>query len=169
MSWFKPVAAIAACVALAGCGFQPLYGDGSRSDKLSTELASIRVTQIAEHYGQAMTNDLHDGLNPHAMQVPAVYNLEVALREGTLQIAIRADGTPSRQALQLSATWLLRRIADNQIVTKGSAKSSTGYDVLDNDYGNVVSANNGELRAVRDLSEQIQLTLADFLQAQPKT
>jgi LPS-assembly lipoprotein len=169
MSWSKSFAAVAACVALAGCGFQPLYGDGGSSDKLSPQLASIRVTQIAEHYGQAMTNDLHDGLNPHALQVPAVYNLDVALREGTVQIAIRADGTPSRQALQFTATWLLRRISDHQIVAKGSVKSSAGYDVLDNDYGNVVSASTGELRAVHDLSDQIQLTLADILQAQPKT
>jgi LPS-assembly lipoprotein len=169
MSWFKSFAAIAASIALAGCGFQPLYGDGGSSDKLAPQLASIRGTQIAEHYGQVMTNDLHDGLNPHALQVTPVYNLDVALREATLQIAIRADGTPSRQALQFTATWLLRRITDNQIVAKGTAKSSAGYDVLDNDYGNVVSAANGELRAVRDLSDQIQLTLADYLQAHPAT
>jgi LPS-assembly lipoprotein len=169
MSWFKPVAALAACFVRTGCGFQPLYGEGSTSGPLAEQLASVRVMQISEHYGQVMTNDLHDGLNPHALRVPSAYNLEVALRENTYQFATRADGTPSRSALQLSATWILRKIADNTIVTKGSVKASAGYDVLDNDYANVVSGNNGELRAVQDLSDQIQISLADYLQAHPKT
>jgi LPS-assembly lipoprotein len=169
MSWFKPAAVSAACFVLAGCGFHPLYGDGGRSDALASQLASIKVQQISEHYGQVMTNALQDGLNPHVLHVPAVYNLEVALRENTFQFATRADGTPSRSALQLTATWILRRVADSQIVTKGTIKSSAGFDVLDNDYANVVSSNNGELRAVRDLSDQIQISLADYLQAHPKT
>jgi LPS-assembly lipoprotein len=169
MSWSKPFAAVAACIALGGCGFQPLYGGGGTSDDLAAKLAAIRVTQIAEHYGQVMTNDLHDGLNPYAKHVPATYSLDVALREATGQTAIRADGTPSRQNLLLTATWLLRRLSDNKVVKQGTVKSSTGFDVLDNDYGNVVSANNGELRAVHELSEQIQISLADFLQAPPKT
>jgi len=51
-----------ACLALAACGFHPLYGEGGRSDELAAKLASIRVAQITERYGQAMTNELHDGL-----------------------------------------------------------------------------------------------------------
>ena len=168
MWWCKRLAVAAACLVLAGCGFHPLYGDGSISGDMAKQLASIRVLQISEHYGQVMTNNLSDGLNPHALRVPATYNLEVALRENTYQFATRADGTPSRAALQLSATWLLRRISDNQIVTKGSVKSSAGYDVLPNDYANVVTGGTDELRAVRDLSDQIQLSLADYL-TQPKS
>jgi hypothetical protein len=41
--------------------------------------------------------------------------------------------------------------------------------VLDNDYANVVSGTNGELRAVRDLSDQIQTSIASYLQTQQKT
>ena len=163
MWWCKRLALAAACLVLAGCGFHPLYGDGSMSDDLAKQMASIRVMQISEHYGQVMTNNLSDGLNPHALRIPAAYNLEVALRENTYQFATRADGTPSRAALQLSATWLLRRLSDNQIVTKGSVKSSAGYDVLPNDYANVVTGGTDEIRAVRDLSDQIQLSLADYL------
>jgi LPS-assembly lipoprotein len=168
MSWCKRLAVAAACLVLAGCGFHPLYGDSNQSGALPKELASIRVMQISEHYGQVMTNSLSDGLNPHALKVAPAYNLEIALRENTYQFATRADGTPSRAALQLSATWLLRRISDNQVVTKGSVKSSAGYDVLPNDYANVVTGNTDEIRAVRDLSDQIQLSLADYL-TRPKT
>jgi LPS-assembly lipoprotein len=168
MWWCKRLAAAAACLMLAGCGFHPLYGDSNVSGDLAQQMASIRVMQISEHYGQVMTNNLSDGLNPHALHVADAYKLEVALRENTYQFATRADGTPSRAALQLSATWLLRRVSDNQVVSKGSVKSSAGYDVLPNDYANVVTGNADELRAVRDLSEQIQLGLADYL-THPKT
>jgi LPS-assembly lipoprotein len=169
MSWFKPAAALAACFLLAGCGFQPLYGQGGRSDPLAVQLASVKVMQITEHYGQVMTNDLHDGLNPGALRVSPVYQLEVALLDRNYQFATRADGTPSRSALSITATWILRRIADNQVVTHGVIKASAGYDVLDNDYANVVSGNNGELRAVRNLSDQIQTSIAAYLQTQQKT
>jgi LPS-assembly lipoprotein len=169
MSWFKPSAALAACFLLAGCGFQPLYGEGGRSDPLTAQLASIQVMQITEHYGQVMTNDLHDGLNPRALSIAPVYKLEVALTDRSYQFATRADGTPSRSALSITASWTLRRIGDNQIVTHGLIKSSAGYDVLNNDYANVVSGNNGELRAVRDLSDQIQISIATYLQSQQKT
>ncbi len=163
MWWCKRLAVAAACLVLAGCGFHPLYGDSEGNAQLQSQLASIHVMQISEHYGQVMTNNLSDGLNPHSLKTHPAYNLEVALRESTYQFATRADGTPSRAALQLSATWLLRRIADNQIVTKGSVKSSAGYDVLSNDYANVVTGGTDEMRAVRDLSDQIQLALADYL------
>ena len=169
MSWFKPAAAIAACFLLAGCGFQPLYGQGGRSDPLAAQLASIKVMQITEHYGQVMTNDLHDGLNPNALRITPVYQLDVALTDHNYQFATRADGTPSRSALSITANWILRRIGDNQIVAHGVIKSSAGYDVLDNDYANVVSGTNGELRAVRDLSDQIQTSIATYLQTQQKT
>ena len=159
---------MAACVALAGCGFQPLYGDSQRSDELAAELASIKVAQITEHYGQVMTNALNDGLNPHALRVPTAYQLDVALRETTYNFATRADGTPSRAQLQLSATWALRSMSSNLVVAHGVTKSSAGYDVLDNDYTNVVSGNSGELRAVRDLSDDIQISIAAFLQTPPK-
>jgi LPS-assembly lipoprotein len=163
MWWCKPLAAAMACLVLAGCGFHPLYGDSSAGGDLAKEMASIQVMQISEHYGQVMTNNLSDGLNPHALRVPTAYHLEVVLREGTYQLATRADGTPSRAALQLSATWLLRRVSDNQVVTKGAVKSSAGYDVLPNDYAVVVTGNTDELRAVHDLSDQIQLSVADYL------
>jgi LPS-assembly lipoprotein len=170
MSWYRLLAAAAVCLITAACGFQPLYGDRGGSASLAAQLASIRVVQITERYGQVMTNDLHDGLNPTALSVPTVYQLEVALHETTAPQATRADGTPSRSALALSATWLLRKLGDdNKVVTHGSLKSSTGYDVLNNDYANVVSNNTGELRAVRDLSDQIQASLAIYFQTQPTT
>jgi|HubBroStandDraft_1064217.scaffolds.fasta_scaffold00026_71 LPS-assembly lipoprotein len=169
MSSLRLIAASAVCLTTAGCGFQPLYGEGGASDALATRLASIRVAQISERFGQVMTNTLHDGLNPHAMQVPIAYQLEVALRETTGPYATRADGTPSRASLALSATWTLRNMTNNAVVTGGSTKASAGYDVLDNDYANVVSGNSGELRAVRDLSDQIETSVAVYLQAHPKT
>jgi LPS-assembly lipoprotein len=169
MSWSRRFAAPVVCLMAAACGFQPLYGERGGSETLATELASIRVVQITERYGQVMTNDLHDGLNPNALHVPATYQLEVALRETTAPQATRADGTPSRSALSLSATWILRKLGDNKVVTRGVLKSSTGYDVLNNDYANVVSNNTGELRAVRDLSDQIQAGIAAYFQTQPTT
>jgi LPS-assembly lipoprotein len=168
MSWCKTLAAVAGAGLLAGCGFHPLYDQGGdRPDALADRLAAIKVSQISEHFGQVMTNDLHDGLNPNALRVPTQYQLDVALREVSFSFAARADGTPSRNQLTLVATWVLRQAGDNKALASGMTKSNVGYDVLNNDYTNVVSSNNNELRAVRDLSDEIQASIASYFQTHP--
>jgi LPS-assembly lipoprotein len=168
MSWRRRLASVAAAGLLAGCGFHPLYEEsGDRPEALADRLAAIKVSQIGEHFGQVMTNALDDGLNPNARRVPAQYQLDVALREVTFAFSARADGTPSRNQLTLIATWVLRQAGDNKAVASGMTKSNVGYDVLNNDYTNVVSSNNNELRAVRDLSDEIQASIAAYFQNHP--
>jgi LPS-assembly lipoprotein len=168
MSWRKRLASVGAAGLLAGCGFHPLYEDaGDRPEALADRLAAIKVSQISEHFGQVMTNALHDGLNPDALRVPTQYQLDVALREVTFAFAARADGTPSRNQLTLVATWILRQAGDSKVVASGMTKSNVGYDVLNNDYTNVISSNNNELRAVRDLSDEIQASIAAYFQNHP--
>ena len=52
-------------LALAACGFQPLYGQRSVSGgSISQEFSTIRIMPIAERTGQMLYNELRDRLNP---------------------------------------------------------------------------------------------------------
>jgi LPS-assembly lipoprotein len=169
MSWFETIARIAAlgglAISAAGCGFEPLYAERDPVGNLSSELATVRVAQIGERYGQIMTNELHDSLNPHAVRAPAAYELSIGLKESRANIASRADGTASRSTMQLMATWTLRRLSDSAVVTQGIAKAQGGHDVLFNEYANVVSDNTDEARAVKDCAEQIETRVAIYIQS----
>src|ERR1700722_1459450 len=107
MSWRSKTALGAALMALSGCGFSPLYGDhaGSSDASVAGDLATIRVNQIGERYGQLMTNQLHDSFKPRGGAIPAVYELNVGLTESRSDIAARADGTASRTTISMIATW----------------------------------------------------------------
>jgi LPS-assembly lipoprotein len=161
MSWRKAVLGLAAVLALAGCGFQPLYDSDHPT---SAALASVRVQQITQRYGQEMTNELRDGFNPTARAVAPTYELSVGLTETTSDVAIRQDSTASRTDTSLIADWSLRRLSDGKVVVQGRARSQTGHDVLDTEYANVVSGNSDLERAVRDVSGQIQNRVAIYLQ-----
>jgi LPS-assembly lipoprotein len=191
MSWRRRVATLALsgglgglAIGLAGCGFQPLYGQNGVNSDQAAELAGIRVAQIGERNGQIMTNELHDSLNPNAIRVPATYELNVSIRESKADVAARADGTASRTSITITATWLLRRLSDSVVVVQGTAKALEGYDVLDStaattfipksspslingysDYGNSTSGFTGEKRAVHDCAEQIESRVASYIQS----
>ncbi|HVJ53658.1 MAG TPA: LPS assembly lipoprotein LptE [Aliidongia sp.] len=167
MSWSDTLR-LSACglvLGLAGCGFQPLYGDHGVATDVAPQLATVQVSQIGERFGQLMTNQLHDSFNPHSLRVAAAYQLDVGVTENKSDIADRADGTASRTNLSMIANWTLRRLSDGTIVTRGSVKAQTGHDVLVNEYANVVSGDTDEKQAVNECAEQIQTRVALYMQS----
>lgn len=169
MSWFslarRSAAAVCVVSALAGCGFHPLYGDSGATGSIDPQLATVYVAQIKDRTGQEMTNTLRDALNPHAARVDRAYQLEVGLVEHNYNLLGREDGSAARTDTILEARWALRRLSDNVVVLQGFSKSVTGYDVLANEYANVVSGKSDLTRAVRDVSEDIEGQLAQYFRS----
>jgi LPS-assembly lipoprotein len=166
MSWFslarRSVAALCLLSALTGCGFHPLYGETGEKGSIDPQLATVYVAQIKDRTGQEMTNNLRDALNPHAVKTEHAYQLEVGLVQHTYNLMGREDGSAARTDVVLEARWTLRRLSDNVVVLQGYSKSLTGYDVLTNEYANVVSGKSDLTRAVRDVSADIEGQLAQY-------
>jgi LPS-assembly lipoprotein len=149
-------------VSLAGCGFHPLYADHGR-DALDPALASIQVEQIHDRLGQVLTNQLRDGFNPTSTAAPARYRLEVALTSTHYDSALRSDGTASHTSIRITANYVLRSLADSKPALTGNIRSDNGLDVLDNQYANTIGVQTEELRAVRDVGDQIHEKVAIYL------
>ncbi|MDB5362437.1 MAG: hypothetical protein JWO51_3734 [Rhodospirillales bacterium] len=166
MSWRNRVLASLGTVllgtGLAGCGFHPLYADHGR-DALDPALASVQVDQIHDRLGQVLTNQLRDGFNPTSAAVPARYRLDVSLASTHYDSALRSDGTASHTTIRVTADYVLRSLADNKLATSGKLRSDNGLDVLDNQYANTIGVQTEELRAVRDLGDQIHEKIAIYL------
>ncbi|HEX2760876.1 MAG TPA: hypothetical protein VHM27_10195, partial [Rhizomicrobium sp.] len=87
------IATIAAlCVALAGCGFTPLYGGG----KLSPQLSSIYVEEIPERNGFELRTRLIEVLNTDGLMAGKRYRLKVSLSESSQGMALQNDATITR-------------------------------------------------------------------------
>lgn len=167
MSWSRPVAAVVLLLTLAACGFQPLYGQrGATGGSMADELAAVRIVPIADRTGQLLYNHLRDRLNPKGKPVDPRYVLNISLTEEHKELAFRGDETATRANLKLVANYVLRRaVSDGEsgedaIVTRGTARITTSYDILDSQYATIISIEDARSRATRVLSDDIQARLA---------
>jgi LPS-assembly lipoprotein len=157
-------ALLLAGLALAGCGFHPLYGE--REIAPSADLAAVDVRPIPNRIGQMLELRLRDTFNPSGASVPKLYALQVVLQESRGNFAIRKDGTASREIYDIYCTFTLYRAGDHQSLFAGQFRSNDSFDVAENEYSVVVAEQNAQSRAVRDIGDNIRERVALFLRRQ---
>jgi LPS-assembly lipoprotein len=158
-------AGTALLLGLGGCGYQPLY---ATTDKGSTadDLASVNVMVIRDRSGQELHNYLRDEINPNGRPgATARYDLEVDLTESREALAIRTDETATRYNLNQSAQFRLRDLDSGRIVLVGTSRAAVSYNVLRDDFNNVVSEDNARKRGAQEIADDIRLRLAAYLNA----
>jgi len=160
----RRVLAFAALLALAGCGFQPMYaenGGGSVND----DLQAVRIAPLPERSGQILHNYLRDDINPQGQPLEPAYELRIGLAETTEDSGIRRDETASREIITMRAAFELVELNGQAVVFQAQACSSTAYNVLDDRFASIVSAQDARDRALRELSADIKLRLAAYFSA----
>ena len=102
-------AAAALLLTLAGCGFQPLYGENPRNANwASTDyLAQVRILPLEDRTGQIMHNLLRDRLNPQGQPGDPGYYLMVFIQERGEDMAIQRDETATRVNLRVLSEFRL--------------------------------------------------------------
>jgi LPS-assembly lipoprotein len=158
-----------ACVALAGCGFHPLYAESEESGEFDADLASVSVTPIAERIGQIVANALRDSFNPARAKVPQRYVLTVVLTTSTGDYAIRKDGTASRELLAVSGSFNMYALGGERPVLTGSVTINDSYDVGENEYSVIVANNDAQARAAQEISTDIRTRVALYFRRAAKT
>lgn len=146
MSWSRR-AALLSIVALAGCGFQPVYGPGGTGSALQ---GRVEVQEPTTQNGYLMTRQLETRLG--RANAPA-YLLEVKLATGEEGLAINREGDTTRYNVLGAAEYNLRSAATGAVVTSGRVENFTGYSAT----GSTVAT----LAAERDATERLMVILAD--------
>jgi LPS-assembly lipoprotein len=153
------------CSALAGCGFHSLYG-GNDAAQLDEALASVQVTPISERIGQQVANSLRDALNPTAERIPKRYTLTVTLSTAKGDVAIRKDGTASRELEVVYAGFQLYEVNGSALLFSGSARSQSSYEIGESPYSVLVANANAQTRAAEDISAEIRDRLILYFRRQ---
>ena len=172
MSWSSGArrgALLAALLALAGCGFHPLYGNttGATPINVQQQLESIRIVPSQDRMGQELYNDLRDMLNPRGVPAKPKYVLAVQLVEVQQQLLLEQDQAATRTYALITATYHLK-IADGQAeVLTGTVRTRTGFNLLTNEYASRVAQQNAEERAAAELADGIRQRLALYLAQAP--
>jgi LPS-assembly lipoprotein len=145
---------------LAGCGFEPLYGNHDTNSSTSADLAQVRVAPIANRTGQLLYNRLRDRLNPRGKPVEPRYVLEITIQERGEDLLLEPNNTTSRTRLELTALFQLREIESGATALKGQSRSSISYDILTSQYATISSEQDARDRATKQLSDDISTRLA---------
>ena len=136
-----------ATVALAGCGFAPIYGTGGAGRALQNRVL-VESPETAETYVLVRYLEQRFG-----QPDPAAYGLSYSLTSSQQGLAVTAAQVIERYNVLGELTFALRDLSDNSIVTSGKVSGMTGYSAT----GTTIATR----AARRDAEERLAFLLAD--------
>jgi LPS-assembly lipoprotein len=161
---FVAVLAGLAALALAGCGFQPLYGGTTAGgQRLSEVMAGVEITPIPGRVGQKLRNELIFTNTGGGLAAPSRYRLEIAVKESVVDQLVQITGDATGQVYQLDATFQLIDPNTGKVLLQGKAISRAPYNRFQEIFANVRARYDAENRAARTVSESIKTQVAAFL------
>jgi LPS-assembly lipoprotein len=153
-----------AALALAGCGFQPLYGGTTAGgQKLSEAMAAVDVTPIPGRVGQKLRNELIFANTGGGTRGPSRYTLDIVIKESVTDQLVQITGDATGQVYQIDATFKLVNSANGEVLLQGKAISRAPYNRFQEIFANVRARYDAENRAARTVSESIKTQIAAFL------
>lgn len=172
MSWCRLCFLLTLCVAVTGCGFQPLYRKNATDPGVTRELAQIKVMTVNskereyDRLGQQMNNLLNQRLDPDGTNLPVRYRLETDLSVSLARTGIQITEEATRARLTVRVAFRLNEAGTNRKLYSGTEQSINSYNVVDSQYATLSAENNAAQRAVREISDSLRLRLAIFFQRQ---
>lgn len=140
-------AVLAAGLALAACGFQPVYAPGGAGTRLQGQ---VRVADPRTIDDYAFLRRLTERLGPEGA---VRYDLAYALRIATVAQAITEDEVTTRYSLNGTAAYTLTESATGAVVARGEVSNFASYSTV----GTVIATNAAE----GDARGRLAVMLAD--------
>lgn len=160
--------ALASCapLALAGCGFTPLYaapGTAGGGD-VTAGLDSIHIDNIPNREGQYLRNQLIDRFYRSGRPADPAYRLKIdPIAETLTDLDITKSSSATRAQLRLNTHMTLRDAKTGQVLLDRPLVSVTSYNILQSQFTTRVSEENTRNNALDDLARQIEAQLALYL------
>ena len=162
---------------VAGCGFQPLYGQNPSvaDESVRDKFAEVLVVPIPQRQGSpqarlavAIQNALKFDLNNGATPVTPTHRLEVAVTPTDITVSIDpVTGRPEEEIGGVTATYKLVEIASAKIVLVDSTFANVGYDIpgTQQRFAKQRAAVNAQDRAVNVVADAIRNRFASYFAA----
>ncbi|WP_137178982.1 LPS assembly lipoprotein LptE [Roseomonas sp. AR75] len=124
-------------LALAACGFRPIYGPAAANEPaIADELAAIRVGLIADRFGQVLRRTLQQRLaaaSGHATKA-ARWDLVVTPSFSAEGLGIQPDGAATRVRYIATANWTLLRLTPRETVANGFERAIDAFNIQPSQY-----------------------------------
>ncbi len=152
------LAAVCGALALAGCGFTPLYG----APGVVSKLASIDVTAPEGRTGFLLRQHLDDAFAKNRAG-PANYAMKILITETRLPRGIRTDNVATRYEYVVTADYTLTNLPGGSVAKKGKVRVEITYDSADQPYASIAAAQDAQDRGAEEAARRIQLEIAAWL------
>jgi LPS-assembly lipoprotein len=146
---------------LAGCGFEPLYGDHA-GRVMEADLAAVKILPIHEHIGQLLQWQLEREFNPDGATVPQRYALHVVLAIKGDYLAVEPNNVAPRGSISAAADVALTTLDEKTMLYRGNIQSIADYNIPTNPYSAEIGKGGAENSVVEDIGEQIALRLSAY-------
>lgn len=148
---------------LTACGFTPMYGTLGNSDVTAT-LNNIQISNIPDHQGQQLRNNLIDRFYHDGRPADPAYFLDIApIIENRTDLDLTKDATATRSQLTIATSMKLSDKRTGAILLQRNFTSSASYDILASRFTTRVSEDNAEQNALEDLARQIEQQIVLYL------
>lgn len=157
--------AIIALVALAACGFQPVYGTNSDRDiEVSTYLSSIRFVQRSGMLGQQLQNALEDGFNPDASSslYGKSFRLEFNIATRRDAVVIEQNGVIARYNILLISAYRLIDDETGELLDNGTLRRTASFYNAPEKFAAYTAERDAVQRALGELAEDYRLRVAAY-------
>ncbi|RDW14210.1 LPS assembly lipoprotein LptE [Paracoccus thiocyanatus] len=152
MSWSRRAAVLGA-LALAACGFSPVYGPGGTGARL---FGKVRTADPRTPDDFAFAGRIAERLGPDA---EARFLLDYNLRVAVVPQAITPDEVTTRYALNGTADFTLTEAATGRVVTRGQVSSFTSYSTTGTTIATMAAEQDAHERLARMLADQVATRL----------
>jgi LPS-assembly lipoprotein len=160
MSSFKTIAAVLCVLALAGCGFEPLYGKTEYLQAADStgaiNRAAIDIANVPDREGQRLRNLLIDRLYVRGRPTVGNYILALTpLKTDITNLGIRKDATSTRAMTNVGTHIQLVERISGRVVLERDVHAVGGYNQLDNQLATIVSKQSVTDHMLEELSDSV--------------
>lgn len=147
------IIALAALLAVASCGFQPVYAP-ERSGAARGDIGSVIIRDIPERTGFFLKQSLERRFQGFDSALPSRI-LAMDVTRTFSNIALQADNIGVRTEMRVASVWTLKDGVDSQRDLSGTTEVMVAFDQLDQPYGDIAAQSDAEERAATLLAERI--------------
>jgi LPS-assembly lipoprotein len=161
LSLFKFLLVASLLPLLAACSYRPLYGGGPAGSSVVAVLSQVAVDEQKTRAGQMVRNELISSLGGSGGT--ARYVLHMVPTETTIAVSSNSTSKLNRKRYKLTIKYELTDVKTGASATSGASFSNVSYDTVEQPLADLQAADNAQLRAAQEVSEDIRTRIAAFL------
>ena len=146
--WWSRRGVLLAALALAACGFAPVYGPGGTGTRLQDK---VRTADPRTPDDFAFAGRIAERLGPDGTR----YELDWRLRIAVVPQAITPNEITTRYSLNGTASYVLTEIAIGRTVARGQVSSFTSYSTTGTTIATLAAEQDAHKRLARLLADQV--------------